>query len=701
MPAESHGGMDVSAAVSSIRETARPLARSAAALPGARRGLLDDLVAGVGLETALAHLCDGIAAAGAAAAVLVGSGGSTELAVGDPALLAGLRGRAPSAGRLGDVEADARDLPSRRGLVAAIPDGLGSSLGAVAVRCRVAGDADEHDLREVAALVGLHLQAAHRHDSRPGARDLVLGALGAAGVVVGPDGDVGDRAALLADVPARQRRRLVAGLEAVLRGDRDRLGLDYRCGDGRWCHAAVVAAGRGRAVLTTVDITVRKEAELALERLAVTDPLTDLPNRALFADRLERALRAPASRNGRLAVLFLDLDGFKVVNDSLGHVVGDRLLAAVAQRLRASLRDGDVLARLGGDEFAVLAAVRDADDAEALAVRLESGLHARFRLDGVDLVVGASVGIALAERDADADSLVRDADLAMYAAKARGRGCVERFDERLRDAARWRLETETDLRRALELGELRVRYQPVVHLDTGQLRGVETLLHWQHPVLGLIGADEFIGVAEESSLIAGVGRWVIEEAAAQMARWHAEFPQHPIAVGVHLSAGQVASGDVLGQLELAIAASGVDPAWFVAEIAESLLVADAEATAEVLFGMQDLGVRLTIDDFGTGFSSLTRLQSMPVHGLKVDRSFIVGLEDDPADRAIVDAILRLAAALGVRVVAEGVETPGQAAWLREHGGCELVQGDLYGAPVDADAIGALLRSGAPLGPPPS
>ncbi len=426
---------------------------------------------------------------------------------------------------------------------------------------------------------------------------------------------------------------------------------------------------------------------------ALHDPLTGLPNRALLADRLEHAQARAARDGGRVAVLFLDLDRFKVINDSLGHHVGDELLVGVANRLTSNLRPGDTAGRFGGDEFIVVCD-NVADEAEALrlAERLVDSLHEPFTVADhhEPVFLGASVGVALANDDADDPvTLIRDADAAMYQAKERGRSRVEVFDSDMRERAVARLETESDLRRAIERDELRLAYQPFVDVATQRVIGAEALVRWDHPRRGEVAPGEFIGLAEETGLIRPLGRWVMHEAFAQLARWtRAEGWPADFTLSVNLSAHQLGDPDLLDDVTEALAATGVDPALICLEITESALVDDIEAGLETLHRLRAIGVHLSLDDFGTGYSSFSYLHRLPVNVLKIDRSFVSRLGQEARDRAVVAGMIELSHALGLRVVAEGVETPGQLSELGDLS-CDVAQGYYFSAP---DAPGLILQA---------
>ena len=431
----------------------------------------------------------------------------------------------------------------------------------------------------------------------------------------------------------------------------------------------------------------RKRAQERLAHQALHDPLTELPNRALFLDRLALALARLRRRKSSMAVLFGDVDRFKVVNDSLGHDAGDRLLVALSRRLRDVLRPGDTLARFGGDEFAVLCEDVPEGDVAGIATRMMEALAEPFTTGGREVFVSMSVGIAMAEDpDQRAEALLRDADAAMYLAKDRGRARFELFDEAMRDQSTERLILENALRRAPERGELRALYQPIVRLADGSMVAAEALVRWEHPERGLLTAAQFVPLAEETGIIVPVGGWVLDEACREAARWtgNGKAP----AVSVNLSAHQLNRTDLVEAVGRALKESGLDPDRLWLEITESALMEDADAAVAALERLRGLGVHLCVDDFGTGYSSLAYLRRFPVDALKVDRSFVAGLGKDPEDSAIVEAVVSMAHSLRLSVVAEGVETDEQLARLRELG-CELAQGFYFAAPVPASALDTL------------
>jgi diguanylate cyclase (GGDEF)-like protein len=441
-------------------------------------------------------------------------------------------------------------------------------------------------------------------------------------------------------------------------------------------------------VVRTAAVRIRRQQQ-TLAHHAFHDVLTDLPNRALLLDRLGHAL----ARRGPdpVAVLFLDLDGLKLVNDSLGHAAGDGLLKAVAGRLTGCVSPADTVARLGADEFSILLEdVRDAAAAAMCAEGILAALRAPLTVGGRELFPTASIGIALsAAEHTSAEALLRNADTAMVRAKQRGKDGYAVFSAGMAGHAAERLTLETDLRRALERGEFRLHYQPILSLCDGQVAEVEALVRWEHPERGLLLPGSFISVAEETGLIVALGQWVVEEACRQAATWQAALGDKAPLMGVNLSARQFQRPELLADIRRALGSARLDPRRLKLEITESVVMADAETTVETLHALKALGIGLAIDDFGTGYSSLAYLKKFPVDTLKVDRSFVDGLGEDPQDTAIVQSVVALARALGLSVTAEGVETEVQYQRLRELG-CERAQGYLFAHPCPAAEISALL-----------
>ncbi len=451
----------------------------------------------------------------------------------------------------------------------------------------------------------------------------------------------------------------------------------------------------GRLLARSINYAVeRKRVEVELAHQALHDALTGLPNRGLLRDRLAQALTRLGRHESTLAVLFCDLDRFKVVNDSLGHGAGDTLLIDVARRLEDVLRAGDTAARFGGDEFVILCEdISGVHQAITIAERVSSVLAAPFVLGDDEAFIHTSIGIAMASGpSARPEALLRDADSAMYRAKEKGGGAYEVFGDALRARAVRRLETENALHRALERDEFVLHYQPQTSLATGAVVGVEALVRWQHPDRGLVAPGEFIGTAEETGLILEIGAWVLREACAQAARW-AEGSRRgsPLRMSVNLSARQCIQSDLVSMVAAVFGETGVDPAVVCLEITETAAIADLEAGVGVLDRLRALGVTLAIDDFGTGWSSLRALQRFPVGEVKIDKSFIDGVARDPQEAAIVAAVISLSHALGLRTVAEGVENVAQVDRLRTLG-CDVAQGFFFWRPVPADELTQLLSA---------
>ncbi|MFL5380884.1 MAG: putative bifunctional diguanylate cyclase/phosphodiesterase [Longimicrobiaceae bacterium] len=440
------------------------------------------------------------------------------------------------------------------------------------------------------------------------------------------------------------------------------------------------------------EVTERKRVEERLLHDAVHDALTGLANRHLFMQRLGETLFRFNQGGGQFAVLFLDLDRFKVVNDSLGHHVGDELLVAIARRLQESVREGDTVARFGGDEFAILLCNLDETaDATAIATRVADAVAAPVNLSGYEVFTSVSIGIALASNGYERpEYLLRGADMAMYQAKGSAGAPWEVFDRGMHARALARLQTETDLRRALQRGEFLLHYQPIISLSTGRIAGVEALARWEHPDRGMVQPAEFIAMAEETGAIVRLGEWVVREACRQLAEWRAELGTE-IAVSVNLSARQVAEAGLVEIVRGALLAAGLEPADLRLEITESALLETAAAES-VLAELRALGVELQLDDFGTGYSSLSALHRLPIRTLKVDRAFVSGMEAGNAPSQLVRAIALMARGMELTVIAEGVETPAQLAEVRELG-CDYAQGYLLSRPLPPQALRELLASG--------
>lgn len=445
-------------------------------------------------------------------------------------------------------------------------------------------------------------------------------------------------------------------------------------------------------VTTCEDITERKRVEEQLERQALYDTLTELPNRTLFHDRLAQAVnKTKRNRHYSFGILFLDLDRFKLINDSLGHTLGDQLLREFAGRLVQCLRPEDTVARVGGDEFTVLMdGIRHVSEATRVADRIQGELSYPFRLGRHEVFTTASIGIALSSEEyGRSDDLLRDADIAMYRAKAQGRARYQVFDSGMHANAVLQLQMENDLRRALERKEFRAYYQPTVCLFTGQVTGFETLMRWQHPQRGLTLPEEFIPLAEETGLIVPMGLWILRESCEQMQKWFTKHPSHrDLTISVNLSAVQVREPDLVEQVRQVLKETGLDPKSLTFEMTESVLMAHPQEATSRLRELKAIGVRLHIDDFGTGYSSLSYLHHLPIDTLKIDRSFVsrIGMPEEKGE--IVGTIAALAHNLGMEVIAEGVETAAQLSQVKALK-CESAQGFYFSKPLasnDAEAL---------------
>src|SRR6202453_1029720 len=519
--------------------------------------------------------------------------------------------------------------------------------------------------------------------------------------------------------PDDRQRVAQAAEKARLSGHGERMEYRVRHKDGSWrtleSTASPIRDAKGKAdklVIVNRDITERKRAEEMLAHNAFHDGLTNLPNRALFLDRLQHALTLSKRHpNYKFAVLLIDVDEFKIVNDSLGHSAGDELLIQIAQRLRESVRRVDTvsrprvaevsgklasdgnLARLGGDEFTILLDdIRDPIEAVRVAERVQAELATPFVVDQQEIVISASIGIAASTSPhTEAEHLLRDADIAMYRAKRSGKARCEVSDTAMHETAVKRLRLETDLRKALDQGEFRVFYQPIVSLQTGKITGFEALTRWQRAGK-IVPPIDFIAVAEEIGLIIPMNRQLRREACQQLQAWQSEFPANPpLTMSVNITSKEFAQPDLASEIGKTLAEIGFDPACLQLEIIETIAMGDAEKSGQVLAQLKALGVRLSIDDFGTGYSSLSRLRRIPVDALKIDRAFIMNMDSDPESHEIVRIIIMLAHNLGLKVVAEGTETEEHVRLLKQLN-CETAQGYNYPRPADAQAMVKLLAN---------
>ena len=519
--------------------------------------------------------------------------------------------------------------------------------------------------------------------------------------------------------PDDRPRVLKAAERARLSGQGERVEYRIRHKDGSWrtlestaCAIRNAAGQTDKLVIVNRDITERKRAEEMLVHNAFHDGLTNLPNRALFLDRLQHALTlSKRHANYKFAVLLIDIDEFKIINDSLGHTAGDELLIQIGQRLKDSVRRADMvsrprmsgitdspatddtLARLGGDEFSILLDdIRDPIEAVRVAERVQAELAAPFLVNQEEIVISASIGITSSiSPHTQAEDLLRDADIAMYRAKRAGKARCEVSDAAMHANAVKRLRLESDLRRALDQGEFRVFYQPIVSLQTGKIAGFEALTRWQRPE-GILPPIEFIAVAEEIGIIIPMNRQLLREACQHLRSWQSEFPSSPpLTMSVNITPKEFAQSDLANEIRKALEQTGVDPGCLQLEIIETIAMGDAEKSGHVLSQLKALGVRLSIDDFGTGYSSLSRLRRIPVDTLKIDRAFISHMDSDPESREIVRIIIMLAHNLGLKVVAEGAETEEQISLLKQLN-CEMAQGYFFSRPADDQAMLRLLVS---------
>ena len=503
----------------------------------------------------------------------------------------------------------------------------------------------------------------------------------------------------------RDVARAREAFELVLNGEDQPAPVEFRFrrADGSWIHLEAVGTnlleyeGIGGIVLTSRDVTQRRIAEERIQYLAHYDTLTDLPNRALMRDRLQVYLAQAQRWQYVVAVLFIDLDRFKLVNDTLGHAAGDRLLQEVARRLARSTREGDTVARLGGDEFMVI--VPNLNHPQGAATVAQKILHALVQpipIDGQEVFASASIGVSLFPADAGtADDLIRNADTAMYSAKRMGRNNCQFYTADLNAQMQERLAIEHGLRLAEQRNELHLLYQPKIDLSSRGIIGVEALVRWHHPSLGLISPERFIPIAEETGLIVPIGEWVLRTACEKIRDWRDQGIELPVAV--NLSARQFRQRNLAQTINGILSDTGVPPACLEIEITESDVMENAESAIATLDELKARGINISIDDFGTGYSSLSYLKRFPLDILKIDRSFVRDIAVDSDDAAIVEAIIALARSLDIKVVAEGVESESQVAFLNRSG-CDFAQGFLFSPPVRADEIRRLFDRRPSLAP---
>jgi len=498
--------------------------------------------------------------------------------------------------------------------------------------------------------------------------------------------------------PVRQNilSKLEEPYETVgLRKDGTRLDLEVR---GK----AISYQGQSVRVTAVRDITERKFLEQRLRYQALHDLLTGLPNRTLFMNHLSNALTRTGKRRRRVAVMFVDLDNFKFVNDTLGHHAGDELLVTISERLRACLRFEDTLGRLGGDEFAILLEdLADESEATGVAERIIEQLRVPFTLSNYEVFVTPSIGIAFNGSGQESpEDILRDADVAMYWSKREGKARYQLFEPSIEAQSTERTRLEHDLRRALERDEFRLYYQPVVGVDSGRIMGMEALVRWEHPERGLVLPEKFVPLAEETGLIVPIGKWVLREACRQAKEWQERYPSEmPLMVGVNLSARQLEHPGFVAEVEEALRDSRLDPRTLTLEITESAVVKDEERNIEAMRRLEALGIRFALDDFGTGYSALAYLRRLPVGLLKLDRSFLERVGEEAETEVLLSGVISIASGLGLYVLAEGVETPEQLALVKSLG-CDLAQGYYFSEPLPNEALVEVLhleRQGTYLG----
>jgi diguanylate cyclase (GGDEF)-like protein len=485
----------------------------------------------------------------------------------------------------------------------------------------------------------------------------------------------------------RAAEKAVATLQAL--PDREVSSRIEELSDGRLIRVTRQPMTSGGFVATHLDVTEQQHTAAKIAHMAQHDALTGLPNRVLLSEHLDRALAAVREDGRKLAVLMLDLDRFKDINDTLGHPVGDRLLKAVAARLCSCLHEGDIIARLGGDEFAIVQEINESNaEADALARKIRKACAQPFDLDDHQVNTGTSIGVAIApEHGSHSDEILKSADLALYRAKTAGRGTHRFFEPELDRLMQSRRALERDLRGALAKGEFELHYQPFANLKTGEITGCEALLRWRHPERGLVAPSEFIGLAEDTGLIVPIGEWVLRTACSEAARWPSGLK-----IAVNLSVAQFKSQDLLPAVISALAASGVAPSRLELEVTESLVMHDSELVFAMLGRLRELGVRIALDDFGTGYSSLSFLRKFPFDKIKIDRSFVGELRHvNEEARAVARAVVRFAVSLGKTTTAEGVETSDQFEALSA-ANCTEMQGFYFCRPKPASEIVPMLRS---------